>query len=66
MQYVGDCENMMTSTNGNIFRVTGGLPSQKPVTQRFEGFLPASEQTAKQTIETPVIWEAIALIVTSL
>ena len=26
----------------------------------------APEQTAEQTIETPVIWDAIALIVTSL
>ena len=27
---------------------------------------PAPEQTAKQTIETPVIWDDIALIMTSL
>ena len=29
-------------------------------------FLSAPEQTVKQTIETPVIWGAIALIMTSL
>ena len=51
---------MMTSSNGNIFRVTGlyRLPVQSPVTQSFN----VSEQTNEQTMETPVIWDAIALI----
>ena len=48
--------------------VTGGFPSQRPVTRGFEGFfyLSSPEQTVEQTIETPVIWGAIALIMTSL
>ena len=29
---------MMTSSNGNIFRVTGEFPSQKPVTRSFDIF----------------------------
>ena len=63
----------MTSSNGNIFplqalckgnpSVTGGFPSQRPVTWSFDVFF---EQTFVQTIETPVIWAAIALIMTSL
>ena len=62
---------MMTSSNLNIFRVTGplpeesigGFPSQRPVTRSFEQ---TPEQTVEQTPETPVIWESIALIMTSL
>ena len=67
-------EIMMTSSNGEKFAllafcegnppVTGGFPSQKPVTQSFDFFLP--EQTAEQVIKTLVIWDAIALIMTSL
>ena len=71
---------MMTSSNGNIFRVTdplcgkftghrwiGEFPSQRPVTRSFDDFfLSASEQTVELTIETLVIWDAIALIMTSL
>ena len=65
---------MMTSSNRNIFRVTGplwgestGFPSQKPVTRSFDVFfLSAPEQTVEQTIETLVIWDAIVLITTSL
>ena len=44
-------------------RETGGIPSQRPVTRSFDVLF---EQTIEQTIETPVIWDAIALIVTSL
>ena len=60
---------MMTSSNGNIPRVTGPLwgeftdhrwiPLTKIVTRSFE-------QTVEQTIDTPVIWDAITLIMTSL
>ena len=65
---------MMTSSNGNIFRVTGPLwgkstghrwiPLTKASDAKVGCFLwPAPEQTAKQTIETPVIWDAIAPII---
>ena len=67
---------MMTSSNGNIFYVTGPcegnspvngyFPSQKPVTRSFEIYWSAPEKTIEQTIETPVIWDAIPLIMTSL
>ena len=60
---------MMTSSNGNIFRVTGTLwgESQRQVTRSLGGFFDfVPEQTAGQTIETLVIGEAIALIMTSL
>ena len=47
--------------------VTGDFPSQRPVTRSFDvlrWFAP--EQTVVQTTETPVMWDAIALIMTSL
>ena len=67
----------MTSSNGNIFRVTGSLWGESnghrwiPLTKASDAELwcflwPALEQTVEQTIETPVIWDAIALIMTSL
>ena len=43
---------------------TGRFPSQRPVTRRFD--VSAPEQTAEQTTETWVIWDAIALIMPSL
>ena len=44
--------------------VTGGFPSQRPVTRRtFDVFFDL--RTVGQTIETLVIWDAIALIVMS-
>ena len=46
--------------------VTGGFPSERTVTRNFDVFLYVPEQTAEQTIPTPVIWDAIALIMTSL
>ena len=69
--------NMVTLSNGNIFRVAG------PVCEEFTGhrWIPltnasdaelwcflwsASEQTVVQTTETLGIWDAIALIMTSL
>ena len=59
----------MTSSNGNVFRVTGPVtsefPSQRPVTRSF-GIFFELRQTVEQTIETPVILDAIALIMMSL
>ena len=46
--------------------VTSGFPSQRPVTQSFDVFLSVPQQTVEQTMEMPVIWDAIALIMTSL
>ena len=43
--------------------VTAEFPSQRPVTRSFDDLF---EQIVEQTIETPVIWDAIALIMTSL
>ena len=67
---------MMTSSKVNIFRVTGPLlgestgyrwiPLTKASYEKLSFFLSAPEQTVEQTIETPVIWDAIALIMTSL
>ena len=63
---------MMTSSNGNIFRVTGSLRGE------FAGHTKTSdaelwcflwyvpEQTVEETIGTPVISDAIMLIMTSL
>ena len=44
----------------------GEFPSQRPVTRRFNMFYILPEQMAEQAIERPVIWDAIALIMTSL
>ena len=68
---------MMTSSNGNIFRVTGHLWGESTgsrwisLTKASDAELwyflwSAPEQTVKQTMETQVIWDAIALIMTSL
>ena len=68
---------LMTSSNGNLFRVTGPLwgestgrpviPSTKASDVELWRFLWSEpEQTVEQTMETPVIWDAIALIMTSL
>ena len=53
----------MTSSNGNIFRVTGLLGSGTEL-WRFLWAVP--EQTVEQTVETPAILDTIALIMTSL
>ena len=68
---------MITSSNGNIFRVTGLLcgeftghrwiPRTKASDEELWCFLwSAPEQTVEQIIETRVNWYAIALIMTSL
>ena len=45
--------------------VTGEFPLQRPVTRSFEVFFDM-RLNQRQTIETPVIWDAIALIMTPL
>ena len=67
---------MMTSSSGNIFRVTGPLWGESirhrwiPLTKASDTelwfFLSASEQTIEHALETLVIWDAMALIATSL
>ena len=68
---------MKTSSNGNIFRVSGPLLREStgdrwiPLTKTRDVELwcflcSAPEQTIEQTIDTPVIWDAIAPIMTSL
>ena len=67
---------MMTSSNGNIFRVTGPLCLEFnghqwiPLTKASDVELwcllwSAPEQTVEQTIEMPLINDAIAHIMTS-
>ena len=68
--------HMMTSSNGNIFRVTGPfygefIGHRCPITKGSDAELwcfpwSAPGQTVDQIIETPVIWDAIAPIMTSL
>ena len=68
---------MMTSSNGNIFCVTGPflgespgyqwIPIKKVSDAKRSYFLwSAPEQTAEQAIHKPVIWDAIVLIMASL
>ena len=68
---------MMTYSNGDIFRVTGPLwgestghlwfPLTKAIDAELQSFLwSVPKQTVEQTIQTLVIWDAIALILTSL
>ena len=67
----------MTSSNENIFRVTGPFvkgihrwpvdsPDKASDSELWYLLWSAPEQTVEQTIETPVIWDAIALTMTSL
>ena len=42
------------------------FPSQRPVTQSFDFSFDLRWKTGQQKIETPVIWDAIVLIMTSL
>ena len=69
--------NMMTSSYGNIFCVTGPLWGEstrhrwitftKPVTRSSDVFFGQHrKKKIEQAIETQVIWDAIALIMTSL
>ena len=58
---------MMTSSNGNIPALLalfdGKPPGTKASYAELRRFL-APEQTIEQTIETPVIWDFLALIMT--
>ena len=67
----------MMSSNGKIFPITGPLcgeftddqwiPHTRASDAEFWCFLWSTpEQTVEQTIETPVTWDAIALIMMSL
>ena len=62
----------MTSLNGNIFRVTGLLWGEStghrwiPIKKASDAERTALEPTDEQTVETPVIWDAMALIMTLL
>ena len=68
--------SMLASPNGNIFRVTGPLRGihqltvNSPQKGQSRGVLMMSLICAwtnvEQTTETPIIWSAIALIITSL
>ena len=70
--------NMMTSSNGNIFRVTGPLcgeftspgefPTQRPVMWSFDVFfdLHLNKWLSKQQWVRLVIWDAIVVIMTSM
>ena len=64
----------MTSSDGNIFRVTGflwrestGRQWNSPQKGQWRGDLMfySTCQTLEQTIETPMIWDAIVLIMSS-
>ena len=70
-------DSMMTSSNGTIFRFTCPLWGETtvdrwiPLTKASDAELwcfiwSAPEQTFEQTIGTPVIWDAIVPIMTSL
>ena len=51
-----------------LLALVRGLPSQRTVTRNFDVFfdLRQKKQTVEQTMETPVIWDALVLIVTLL
>ena len=47
--------------------VSGGFPSRRPVTPSFIVLFDlCHKQTTEQTVETPVVWDTIALMMTSL
>ena len=60
----------MMSWSGNIFPITGPLCGDSPYkasdTKLWCFLWSAPEQTVEQTIEMPVIWDAIVLIMMSL
>ena len=75
--YAHYCIYIMTSSNGNIFHITSLLcgeftgdrwiPYTKASDAELWCFLwSAPEPTVEQTMETPVIWDAIVLIMMSL
>ena len=56
---------MLTSSTGNIFRVTDLLWGESTGHQLWCFLWCASEQTVKQTVEMEASWDAITFIVTS-
>ena len=63
---MGTSSALLALCGGNSL-VTGEFPSQRPVTWSFDVFFDLRlNKRLKQTIKTPVIWDAIALITTSL
>ena len=73
---VPQCGDMMTSSNGNISAllaicagnspVPGEFPTQRPVTRSFDVFFDLRpNKRLSKTIVRLVIWDAIALIITS-
>ena len=46
--------------------VTDGFPLQRSVTRSIDIFFDPPQKTVQQTIEKPLIWDAIALIMTLL
>ena len=58
---------LLAPCEDNYLPVTGAFPSQKPVTQGFDVFFDLRlNKRIGQTMETPVILDAIGLILTSL
>ena len=63
--------NMMTPSNGNIFRVTGPMwgetsghcefSSRRPVTRGFDVFFDECLNKRLITVQMPVIWDVMAL-----
>ena len=60
------CYAVLALCEGNP-PVTGGFPSQRPVARSYDVFFDLRlKQTVEQTVEKPVIWDDIALIMTTL
>ena len=57
---------MMTLLNGNISALPVDSPTKARDAKLWCFLWSAPEQMVKQTIETPVIWDAMAFIITSL
>ena len=55
----------MTSSNGNIFHVEREITKASDA-EFWRFLLSAPEQKVEQTFETPVIWDAFALIMASM
>ena len=69
--YAHYCIYIMISSNGNIFHVTSLLCREFTYTKASDAELwcflwSAPEPTGEQTMETPVIWDAMLLIMMSL
>ena len=63
---VGTFSELLALCEGNP-PITGGFPSQRLVTRSFDVFFDLRlNKRLSKTIETPVVWDAIAVIMTSL